>query len=1077
MLRITQHRSATAVKNYYRQEIPSQLVDYYRNEMQIEPDVIGYVEGKVADLLGVRGTLTEKQFSDLVAGIHPATGESLNKRVNKNGSRRAGIDLYIDLGGKSFSTYFAATKDPLVLEIFDRVEREFMREEVEPRMHVRVRQDGQDTTRQVSNAMWSSFTEITTRPTRIKDKKTGEMVPTGTTDPHFHKHIYVYPYAWDSEYRNRDGSKGAIMAAEMGKGIWDNAALLSLNFDARLAKAFREAGFNIRRTEHGIDLVGWNEALDKTFSRRKHEVEAWAKKKNITDLKDKSKGGKATRLSKSTKVLELEEQFHEWRERLPEASWREFLKSVKGDDEDNWPKVTEKEAVDYALAHVLQRQNSARVEEILYAAIDRGLGSIDVTKLESELLSRDNVISAKIGHDVLVTTKEQLAVEQEIRNFAIHSQGTRLPLGSGDFQFTPFYVSGGKRATLNRSQQQAVQLLLGSTSAINTLKGSPGVGKTTALTQLFRGVEENGGQVVALASTSNARDVMIADGKESGSVPLMETKTLARFLYDEQLQSVLNPHSLIVLDEATLASLADVQKLVQLVQQSKARLLLVGDERQMQSVNANANIFGQLHQLLRTSSAEINHIVRQRDKDYRRAVSLSSSADPKEVQKGFDQLVELGFVQEYDKRNDRLEQAAETYMEITSKKTSNRGKRLSWTIEEKQNPAMYRSGMTVFVKQKGKKASKLEVIGRDHGQVMVLGLDENPEKAKPFDLSKARQFSVYAPKYADAMVVVGTHREGEKLTSKIREARKKHGELGIEHQFERMENLSFSDEQKTVPEQYKPGMIIEFAKKAKAKRADNSEESSTIWSGERLTVTGRENNHVLMQNDRGERLALPTDLGDRFDVYVRKTMRVAVGDRIRMTKNGHFMPKAGAKRGVRFSNNAVFEVKGFDQEGNLIVGNDHRLARDFAHHRSGYYKTAMASQGATASHLIYLDSKEAGKSRSMESYLVGISRGKHATTLITDDMRACRNYAITRSSQRPSATQLAELAASQSGDTVEREMTRLSKQQQVLERVSHFAKQAVDATMRTIAQTKQHIADKANSLLPEHSPSIQEPAV
>lgn len=1070
MIRMTQHDSATAAKQYYRMHLASVLGDYYGKDVPGEAPVIGQTGGKLAKMFGIEGNLTEEQFHQLIDNINPITGESLTKRTNADGNRRVGFDLYLDLAGKSPSVYFARTRDPLITRIFDEEREAFLKEEIEPRMMVRVRQNGQNESRAVGNMIYNVFPHSTTRPTRIEDPETGKWIGTQTADINLHQHIYILNCVHDPEYVNKDGTKGAVLAAEMTDGIWSQADYLQQNWHARLAKRFRDEGFALKRTKTGFDFVGFDQDMDKLFSRRKYEIEAWAEKHGITDLEAKSKGGRATRSNKQDLKFTLEQQFNEWRARMDEGAWDSYLASATSDDSANWPKLTEKEAVDYGLAHSLERANSATLEEVLKASLDRGLGVVDVNKVKDELTSRKDVIQAKIGGKTYITTQARLNLETSVKDWAVNGQGTCLPLAKADFELRPFQA-GGKTIELNANQKEAIETLLRSTSKVMTLRGDPGVGKTTALSQLIAGVTDNGGNIVPIGSTNNARDQMIQAGKAAGN-ELANAQNLAKFLSDEEVQSQLNNKSLVIIDEVTQAGLEDIKKLADIVEEKGARLLAVGDFRQLHSVPWNGKAFEAIHRSI-GSAADITEIVRQKDKDYLRAVKLCASSDAKDVQRGFDLLVETGAVREIDNQKDRTEQAAQLYLDIAGEKKNTRGKKLDWTAAEKQNPAMYRSGQTVIL-GKGKKAQKLEVVGRDHGQVMVVPAKGDREAASPLNLSNPTRIQVYEVTYTDAILAVGTYKEGDQVAKKIRQMRKENGELGIEHSFLRLESTGFSNAEKQLKEKYEPGMLIEFKQKAVTMPEGSTGSRRKIWYGERFTISGQDDHgNLMMQDPAGHKLFVPLENADRFEVYTKEQEKIAVGDKIRMTANGRTLPKAGSNQGVRFSNNDVFTVKGFDKNGNPIIGNNRSLDKNFAHFRSGYFKVGFSTQGADASHVIVLDSKQAGRARSMEANLVAISRGKQACTLLTDDIKHYRQHAITRSSQRPSATELFNLAHGKTVDAGQKELRRIQEQSTRLGKLGKFAKAATDATLRAIQAGKERLlATKTQALSPDKHPEM-----
>lgn len=1080
MLRINQHSSQAAAKNYYQSMVKSSVASYYASEPeqahQATDHFIGRVDGKLADRLNLVGGMTEQQFNDLIDGnaVDQHTGEPLRKRQNRDGNNRVGLDLTFDPGGKSLSTYYAGTRDSLIPKLFEEARHETMVNDVEPRMMVRVRQNGANFSKLTGNALWTSFPDLDTRPTKVKDEN-GKWVETFTVDPHIHDHNYIFQYTWDKDHKNRDGSQGAYLSADTSK-IFSSMPYIQRAFHARLFKKLQDRGYNVEKTEHGIELKGWNDKLSKMFSRRTEEIEAWAEKRGIENPELKDRLGKLTRSGKAAGKLTREEQFDEWRDRLSDSEWDAFIVAARSANSDSprAPKFTIDQAIEYGLQHTLERSSSATIEEVLMAAIDVGFG-LDVEQLKSRLLQREDVVSAWFGSDQRVTTQAMSELEQSVLQRAGRYQASCLPLGDQGFEFESFDSGDGKRVDLNMDQQSNIRKLLSSTSRFMTLRGAPGVGKTAALgTQLFRAVEQNGGNVVTLGATSNARDELIKFGIESGSSSMKQAVTLARFLGDKEAQSELGPRSLVVLDESTLAGLRDLEPLTRIIEDKKARLLLVGDYRQMDAVQAHSKIFEQLCNI--GGHAEFKEIVRQRDPDYRRAATLTSSGEQREVQAGFDKLVELGFVRQIDQRKDRIEQAARAYLDITSEKKSRRGKRLEWSDQQKQDPVNYRSGMTV-IRGTGQATESFEVVGRDLGHVLIVPLHQAEASNEWLDLSKPTEFSVFEANYNDALLIVGTHREGEAITSKIRQLRKRHGELGVEFRLDRLESEGQSEAERKQAENYRPGeQIVEFARKAKTERSGNTKTAKSIGYGERFAISGWDQaGRVLMKDSQGTELVLPLQLAERFDVYRTKPAKLAVGDKIRMTKGGHTMPDASGAQGVRFSNNDVFTVAGLDSDGNPVLNNGHRLAKDWQHWRSGYYKTSMAGQGSTSSHNIFVDSVQAGRARSKESWLVSITRGKNAATILTDDIQSLRNHAIIRTAQSPSAIEVQIRSGLEGRAAAKEEESRMLEQKKRLRLIDEFA-QLADTTWQIVRRNGQQLFDKARHVLPPSSRRIEEPA-
>lgn len=169
------------------------------------------------------------------------------------------------------------------------------------------------------------------------------------------------------------------------------------------------------------------------------------------------------------------------------------------------------------------------------------------------------------------------------------------------------------------------------------------------LKAIAEGIHAAGKPIVAVAPTASAaRDVLRKEGFSSA-------ETAAKLLRDRALQSELQGGVLLV-DEAGLLGVQDMDALLALAEQRDARVLLVGDPRQHGSVSAGDAL--RLLTRYAVEPAELTEIVRQRG-TYREAVaSVESGA----VARGFSLLADLDALHEAPGEM-RLIAAADAYLE------------------------------------------------------------------------------------------------------------------------------------------------------------------------------------------------------------------------------------------------------------------------------------------------------------------------------------------------------------------------------------------------------------------------------
>lgn len=137
-------------------------------------------------------------------------------------------------------------------------------------------------------------------------------------------------------------------------------------------------------------------------------------------------------------------------------------------------------------------------------------------------------------------------------------------------------LSGGFR--LSQRQAELAQGILTSGHALDLIIGVAGSGKTSTLAALRAGFESAGYQVVGAATSGQA-------AKALGSGAGVASRTVASLTWRlEHHQEVLTPRHVVILDEASMTSDADVGKLLGAVEAVEAKLVAVGDYHQIGSV-------------------------------------------------------------------------------------------------------------------------------------------------------------------------------------------------------------------------------------------------------------------------------------------------------------------------------------------------------------------------------------------------------------------------------------------------------------------------------------------------------------
>lgn len=183
---------------------------------------------------------------------------------------------------------------------------------------------------------------------------------------------------------------------------------------------------------------------------------------------------------------------------------------------------------------------------------------------------------------------------------------------------------------LNAGQREAVVMVLTATDRFVGIQGLAGTGKSHMLSQAVAGIKAqtarasvaNGYRVIGLAPYASQNEALARLG--------MESQTLASFLARTSQQRSLDQRSIVFLDEAGVVPAHQLEKLMAIIEQQGARLVLSGDRKQTHAVEAGKP-FEQLQDAGMTK-AFLTEIQRQRNPEIRAAVIYAANNEvPKAV--------------------------------------------------------------------------------------------------------------------------------------------------------------------------------------------------------------------------------------------------------------------------------------------------------------------------------------------------------------------------------------------------------------------------------------------------------------
>ena len=293
-----------------------------------------------------------------------------------------------------------------------------------------------------------------------------------------------------------------------------------------------------------------------------------------------------------------------------------------------------------------------------------GLGNItdrQVHQAIDQLVAREELVPSLLTvnqqKEPALTTPEALKRESQLLKQLNRGQDRMTPIHSPNAVQASIERSG---KTLNEGQQQAVALIGTSRDQIIGVQGLAGTGKTYMLEAAKTLVEDGGYSLRGLAPTHSAVRTL---QNETG----MASETLASFLNDvDQGKAEIGQKEVWIVDEASLISTKNMTQLFSAAQQHDSRICLVGDHRQIGSVEWGKPF----EQLVRKgmAHAEMNDIRRQKDERLLKAVEAAVAFNPK---KTLDLIASKGDVRAIASNEQRQTQLVQDYLALSPKEREN----------------------------------------------------------------------------------------------------------------------------------------------------------------------------------------------------------------------------------------------------------------------------------------------------------------------------------------------------------------------------------------------------------------------
>ena len=475
-------------------------------------------------------------------------------------------------------------------------------------------------------------------------------------DPQLHTHCILANMT-----RNRAGEWRSVEPTEIRR----NVRLIGAVYRQELAQRLMALGFAIEATMiggvPGFEIAGYGRAFVDAFSSRRREILAWLDAHGLPwSAALTQQAALITRRKKTDRdVDELRADWQALAERLGLSRDRSIARPGLGRKASATRKTARKAGRPYvrtaeelrpeppglsarevawrAVEHLAERASVIREREVRAVALGHAPGRhglADIDAAVAGLIGDGHLVEANVQGGRSFVTSEALGLERGIMAHRRRALGASQPLAEETA------VSERLAGTaLTEGQQQAVRTILLSHDGIVAVQGAAGTGKTAMLKE-------------ALGLLGGRRAVLLAPSAAAARVLWEETGARAR-----TLQWFLTRHgdlgnaarvardrkehegAVLVLDEASMVSTAEMELLMRIAERFRAaRLVLVGDRRQLRAVNAGEPF--RALQEAGVATAEMEEILRQRDPALKAAVEHLKEGRPREALRGLEHVHE-----------------------------------------------------------------------------------------------------------------------------------------------------------------------------------------------------------------------------------------------------------------------------------------------------------------------------------------------------------------------------------------------------------------------------------------------------
>lgn len=458
-------------------------------------------------------------------------------------------------------------------------------------------------------------------------------------DPQIHTHCVV-----NNITLNENGDFRSVD----GRDFYQNKMLIGLIYRNELAHELTKMGYEIEKTHNDgrFEITGISSDVKEAFSQRREQIESFMQERGLSGSVAASMATLATRKDKTDVVDRTQLRNEHW-SRMAELGFnpRELVAAVSAKiDVEAEAANKAVEAVKFAIDHLSQNEAVFSKVNILKESLLHSFGKTNLEAIQVAINQMERKEVIQVWDDKHYTTQKAVGMESAVQIRMNQGKGKLKPL----LKNSEYLQTKLDSTNLTHGQKNAAELILTTQDRVIGIQGYAGVGKTTMLRFVNEEVKKEGHTILGFTPTATA-----AQQLERASTPRQDkTETVAaRHAQELQQKTGIKSQTLAshllklegelhqgkipergqiwVIDESGMINTKDFNRLLKLAEQADARVILVGDVKQLAAIEAGKP-FHQL-QAAGMETAKMDQIMRQDENQLAKAVY--KSLDAKEIGK------------------------------------------------------------------------------------------------------------------------------------------------------------------------------------------------------------------------------------------------------------------------------------------------------------------------------------------------------------------------------------------------------------------------------------------------------------